>query len=956
MPFNARKLLVATVFLLATAATLAFASTSSGADAGSVQSDDTAVASASASTQPAPPPSLVDQALAILHRLDRKHPWLHHAHHSVTQRALSPPSPAGESAAAGVWGWDMQVPDWTAWSRSLLSRHHDDDDRTSRRDLKAYITARDRALTLLRTAWEVDKDVDAGYLLGEFAMFGNYSTRPDLQLSFDIFSTLAREHGNATAQFYTGLFYATDLGGVVTALSSSAQGADTAHHQHTKPRIEGATADSDTQTPPAMASTASPLQTDQARAQLFLEFAAMGGHTGAQMTAAFRYHTGIGCSPDCEKSAQYYHEVAHKIMEFYYKHPPGGPTHPYGPVRLSDEDHGMFGPGSLDFDAYEHYIASPVSVVDWMLFKHQQADQYNDILAQVQLGYEYLTGSHSKRPNLAEAHKYFMRACRQYFSGPDDSPSASLSQQPDTNQLVAQAAGFLGRMYMRGDAVAANNVTAWQWFSRGAKLKDVTSMTWLAIMNMESTGNPQAKTFTEEERAKARQTGWELLLKITQKAHLTTAEAMAYVGQQLLHTGEYKLALPYLRNAAKFYHLPAMYSIARMFHFGIGTTESCPVAVAYFKLLVERGMEWIDPLFSPAFNLLVTGNPELSLLLYTLAAERGAEVAQSNVAWLIDTAQANATALVPNPHYFSYVNWNRAANQDNTDARVKVGDYHYYGRGVPLDLGKAAMQYHLAGDLHNGIALWNLGYMYEHGEGVAKDYHMAKRHYDHALTVNAEGWLPVKLSLFKLHLTNLGEFLFGSVPTAPPTPEKKSSEEATTDTKGQLPPAAPAQAAADKDTANSAQPATQDAEVSAAEQDDLERSYQSYKRLTRKRSGGWLSWLLGNDDDDHLRHHEVPGYHHPRHNHQQRRTHDTPQADDLGDGFAAPQHDHDRPVYAQFEDDDEDMENMIILLLCLVIGYLVYLRQLRFGQANRNQQQQQQQQQQPPQPPGPFVG
>src|SRR6266702_2126404 len=68
--------------------------------------------------------------------------------------------------------------------------------------------------------------------------------------------------------------------------------------------------------------------------------------------------------------------------------------------------------------------------------------------------------------------------------------------------------------------------------------------------------------------------------------------------------------------------------------------------------------------------------------------------------------------------------WTRSAAQNNVDALVKVGDYYYHGLGVPdepehVRWEKAAGYYRSAADTQiSALAMWNLGWMYEHGYGV----------------------------------------------------------------------------------------------------------------------------------------------------------------------------------------------------------------------------------------------
>ena len=72
----------------------------------------------------------------------------------------------------------------------------------------------------------------------------------------------------------------------------------------------------------------------------------------------------------------------------------------------------------------------------------------------------------------------------------------------------------------------------------------------------------------------------------------------------------------------------------------------------------------------------------------------------------------------------------RAASQGFAPARVRLGDYHYYGWGTDVDFGSAASHYRTASDqLHSAQAMFNLGYMYEQGLGMKQDIHLAKRYY-----------------------------------------------------------------------------------------------------------------------------------------------------------------------------------------------------------------------------------
>jgi SEL1 protein len=211
---------------------------------------------------------------------------------------------------------------------------------------------------------------------------------------------------------------------------------------------------------------------------------------------------------------------------------------------------------------------------------------------------------------------------------------------------------------------------------------------------------------------------------------------------------------------------------------GLGTTANCALGVGYLKSVVERG-DWNDPTIEWAQEFHRRGDIESALLFYMFAAERGIEIAQTNAAYIIDKGLytfggANKGRLFHeevDPYEAALILWNRAANQGNVDARVKMGDYHFYGLGLAVgksnksskstdqtsesvskssgngqlqdivnkfvnifappfflkdalirepQFEKAALYYQVAADEYSALAQWNMGYMHENGIGVAQ--------------------------------------------------------------------------------------------------------------------------------------------------------------------------------------------------------------------------------------------
>ena len=84
-------------------------------------------------------------------------------------------------------------------------------------------------------------------------------------------------------------------------------------------------------------------------------------------------------------------------------------------------------------------------------------------------------------------------------------------------------------------------------------------------------------------------------------------------------------------------------------------------------------------------------------------------------------------------------------------ARVRLGDYYYYGHGTNVDYEAAAYHYRIASEQQNNAqAMFNLAYMHELGHGMKQDIHLAKRFYDMAAETSTDAKVPVALALTKL--------------------------------------------------------------------------------------------------------------------------------------------------------------------------------------------------------------
>jgi SEL1 protein len=149
-------------------------------------------------------------------------------------------------------------------------------------------------------------------------------------------------------------------------------------------------------------------------------------------------------------------------------------------------------------------------------------------------------------------------------------------------------------------------------------------------------------------------------------------------------------------------------------------SQSCPMAVSLYKTVAEKG-DWQYSPIPIAYQAYKRGDYETALLAYLQAADMGYEVAQANVAWLLDQRRHGYLKLTVPYSRVALIYWMRSANQGNTDARVKTGDYYYYGIGTKANQTLAAKCYRsVAKTEASPLAMWNLGWMHEHGIGVVK--------------------------------------------------------------------------------------------------------------------------------------------------------------------------------------------------------------------------------------------
>jgi SEL1 protein len=586
-----------------------------------------------------------------------------------------------------------------------------------------------KGVDTLRTAASFD-DPDAIFLLAEMNFYGNFSHPRDFKAAKYWYGKLADLDGNATAQHMLGLMYATGIGGV---------------------------------------------ERDQAKALLYHTFAAEQDNIQSEMTLAFRYHAGIGCPRDCDQAVGYYKRVADKAIEYWYSGPPGGNSFVRNAYRWVEVDGGIYGEGASVSSSGPNAPRDGVTtahidyILDYLDTKERQGD-YNAILT---LGKHYYEAPRGYKKNFRKAQRQFMKVARAYWT---KDGKVSPKAPKGIERVAGKAAAYIGRMFLRGEAMEQNFEKAQTWFKRGIAQGDSFAQYHMGVMYRDGLGVPQ-----DGVRAG-------VYLKAAAEQSLPIAQSA--LGVLFLDQGDIDTAGRYFELAAGAGVMESFYYLAELTNQGVGRERNCGLAAAYYKVVAERA-EILHSSFVEANSAYERGDFERAFIASIMAAEQGYENAQANVAYLLDrktqvislpfnlgipllsAARPSSSSITKrskllNDPELALSYFTRSAKQANVDSLIKMGDYYLSmsssfppapallptaeTNDTQTNLDKATTCYTTAAEsYHSAQALWNLGWMHENGIGsVSQDFHMAKRYYDLALEMNKEAYLPVKLALVKL--------------------------------------------------------------------------------------------------------------------------------------------------------------------------------------------------------------
>jgi len=458
-------------------------------------------------------------------------------------------------------------------------------------------------------------------------------------------------------------------------------------------------------------------------AATLLHFAAEGGDIHAQLALGYRHLLGVSAPKACQKSLMYYKPVAEKVVANAQRYQSGGTIEK---VRLTVDNPKGVAKRGADDDVLQYYEHSALK---------------GSVDAQLTLGHLHFHGARGLPADVDKAFAYYSKAAA-------------------AGESTAYAQ--LGHMYAQGLGTPQSNETALEYFRKGAAKEHPASQNGLGYMFMHGYGvERNYKKAAEFFKAAAERGNADSQFNL----------GALYIGGMGLKKA-YDKALHYFTLSAHQGHTLALYNLAQMHLNGLGTPRSCPTGAQFLKAVAERG-PWGAALEEAQVAVQEGPDAAVALQLYAVLAEGGFELAQANVAFLLDqhyvhSPRAPLLGIAGEEIAVRALHMYRlAAQQGNVEAELKLGDYHYYGYGTPVDLEAAVSHYRAASEQRSAQAMFNLAYMYAHGLGLTRDYHLAKRHYDMALETATEAWGPVQLALLELKMLQWWQDSAGSTTADP---------------------------------------------------------------------------------------------------------------------------------------------------------------------------------------------
>jgi SEL1 protein len=516
------------------------------------------------------------------------------------------------------------------------------------------------------------------------------------------------------------------------------------------------------------------------KAALHYYFAALGGSVEASMALGFRHSVGLGVPKDCRAAVAYYELAANAVAD-QTERDGVSPINDRDRLTLDRKTRGYSGRSSRGMDE---------EVVDY--YKH--AAEKGDVSATLMLGQVYFYGARGVTRDHRRALEFFRAAAAQGdptaqahlghmlikgMGGRQDVTSAMGNLTAAAEAGSASGLNGLGYMHLYGLGVKADPDKARKYFNDAAEAGNAEAYYNLGALYVSGVGvrrrnYPHALNYFS---------------MAAQKGHYL---AMHKLAQMNLHgVGTHKNcehALQLFKAVAE--RGESVRLLARGFSFW-SNEDDADSALQVYLLASELGFEvaqanaaWLLDHGSSMRGGVPSVQPQPALTHATaesagfdagagaaagagagagagatVAAAQGsslhaAEAHESDdlVMGFVNAMQDMAViALMPtvSGSLDSLRLYQLAAEQGNVEARIKIGDFFYYGLGGGNpNFEHAVHHYKQASDLgHSPQAMFNLGFMHQYGIGLPQDFHLAKRFYDSAEATHPDAKVPVSLAL-----------------------------------------------------------------------------------------------------------------------------------------------------------------------------------------------------------------
>ena len=209
-------------------------------------------------------------------------------------------------------------------------------------------------------------------------------------------------------------------------------------------------------------------------------------------------------------------------------------------------------------------------------------------------------------------------------------------------------------MYLRGEGVKANPALARLWFERGAEHGDRECHNGLGIIYRDGLipgFKPSAKQALQYFEVAAGQELAEAQVNAGKYFYCKHSICtLAKLSKYDIAIGDIPVATTYFEAAVRHGSpFEAYYFLAQIHSLQAGdkrmpshiTSSSCVMAAQFYKLVAERGV-WDEDLLKEAEGNWAAGTDEgkeLAMLKWWVEAERGSEIAQNNLAYVLDQGE-----------------------------------------------------------------------------------------------------------------------------------------------------------------------------------------------------------------------------------------------------------------------------------------------------------------------------